>query len=431
MTAMDVTMPLDPLKLRADFPILSTTVHGDKPLVYLDNAATTQRPHQVIQSLVDTYEKHYANVHRGVHWLSDRSTELYEEAREKVCSFINAQHRHEVIFTAGATAAINLVAHGWGDSQVQSGDELLVTVMEHHSNIVPWHQLAERTGCVVKFLPINDDGELLLDELDDLLTERTRLVALTSVSNVLGTINPLPLIIEKVHQAGALVLVDASQSVPHMTTNVRSLNVDFIAFSGHKMLGPSGVGVLYGREHLLDSMRPFMGGGSMIRRVSLDGFEPAELPAKLEAGTPPIVPAIGLGAAIEYLTSIGMDQISRHERLLSKRAHEILDDIGGIRFLGPSPDQKAGIVSFVIDGIHAHDVAQLCDRHGVAIRAGHHCAMPLHKRLGVSASNRASFYFYNTLEEVNRLGDAVRKTKDVFRRRRPAREKRQAKDDNR
>jgi cysteine desulfurase/selenocysteine lyase len=410
------TLPLDPEALRKDFPILSTVLHGDKPLVYLDNAASTQRPTQVIQTLVDTYEKHYSNVHRGIHWLSDQSTDLFEESREIVRAFIGAEKLHEVIFTTGTTSAINMVARSWGDANVGPGDEILVSVMEHHSNLVPWHQLAERTGCTIKAIPITDDGLLDMSQLETVLTEKTKLLAIAAVSNVLGTINPLPELIEKAHACGALVLVDAAQSVPHTVVNVSELGADFLAFSGHKMLGPSGVGVLYGREALLDAMPPFLGGGSMIRRVKIDSFEPADLPAKFEAGTPPIVPAIGLGAAIKYLQQIGLENIHRHERMLTERAHEILEAAGGVNFLGPAPSQKAGIVAFTVDGIHAHDIAQIMDRHGVAVRAGHHCTMPLHKRLGVGASTRASFYFYNTLEEVEQLGRALEETKKVFRR---------------
>lgn len=416
MPVTDTGTPLDAEALREDFPILSIVPHGNKPLVYLDNAATTQRPRQVIQAMVDTYEKQYANVHRGVHWLSDQSTDLYERAREEVRRFINAELALEVIFTTGTTGAINMVARGWGDAHVGEGDEILLTVMEHHSNLVPWHQLAERTGCRIQILPISDDGTLVLDELDSLLTDKTRMVSVTAISNVLGTINPLEAIIEKAHDAGALVLVDAAQSVPHQALDVQALGADFLAFSGHKMLGPSGVGVLYGRQTHLDRMEPFLGGGSMIRRVRLDGFEPADLPAKFEAGTPPIVPAIGLGEAIRYLEEIGMDRIHRHERALTLRAHQMLETLGGVRMLGPPPAAKGGIVSFVLDGVHAHDVAQIVDRHGIAIRAGHHCTMPLHKRLGVTASNRASFYFYNTPEEVDLLGEALTDAKRIFRR---------------
>lgn len=407
---------LDPRALRADFPILSTVVHGDKPLVYFDNAATTQRPRQVIQRLVDAYERHYANVHRGIHWLSEQTTDLYEKARESVRRFINARHCHEVIFTPGATAAINLVARSWGDKHVGPGDEILLTEMEHHANIVPWQQLAERTGCTLRFVPLTDDGCLVLDAFDRMLNARTRLVAVTDVSNVLGTINPVKRIAAAARAAGARVLIDAAQSVPHAPLDVQLLGADFVAFSGHKMLGPSGIGVLYGCEHVLESMPPFLGGGSMIRRVTLDGFEPAELPDRFEAGTPPIVPALGLAAAIDYLTAVGLTNIRTHERVLTCRAHEVLAAVSGVRLLGPTPEKKAGIVSFVMDGIHAHDVAQILDQHGIAVRAGHHCAMPLHKRFGVAASSRVSFYFYNTLEEVDRLEVALHDARRIFHR---------------
>jgi cysteine desulfurase/selenocysteine lyase len=413
----EAVLPVDPQRLRRDFPILSTSIHDGQPLVYLDNAATTQRPRQVIQALVDTYERHYANVHRGIHWLSDQSTDLYEEAREKVRRFINAGQLDEVIFTTGATSAINTVARSWGDANVREGDEIVLTVMEHHSNLVPWQQLAQRTGCVLRYVPITDDGLLMLDEFDRLLTPRTRLVAVASVSNVLGTINPILEIVDRAHAAGARVLVDAAQSVPHLPTDVQALGVDFLAFSGHKMLGPSGVGVLYGRKELLDAMPPFLGGGSMIRRVALDHFEPADLPAKFEAGTPPIVSAIGLGAAIEYLETIGLEKIHAYEQILTRHAHELLEQLGGIRLLGPPLAHKAGIVSFTVDGVHAHDVAQILDRRGIAVRAGHHCTMPLHKRLGINASSRASFYFYNTLAEVDKLAEALEHAQTLFRRR--------------
>lgn len=416
MASLQTDAPLDVERLRQDFPILGTQVHG-KPLAYLDNAATTQRPRQVIQALVDTYEKHYANVHRGIHWLSDQSTDLYEVAREKVRSLIHARSSQEIIFTTGTTMSINLVARSWGDANLRAGDEILLSEMEHHANLVPWQQLSERTGCVLRHLPITDDGQLQLDRLPELLTERTRLLAVTAVSNVLGTINPLEALIEKAHGVGALVLIDAAQSVPHMRTDVQQLDCDFLAFSGHKMMGPSGVGVLYGRESLLEKMPPFLGGGSMIRRVYLDRFEPADLPAKFEAGTPPIVPAIGLGAAIDYLQAIGLERIHQHETELTLAAHEGLERLGGVHFLGPAPEKKAGIVSFTVDGVHAHDVAQLLDREGVAIRAGHHCTMPLHKRLKIHASSRASFYLYNTRQEVDVFVQALADARKVFKRR--------------
>jgi cysteine desulfurase/selenocysteine lyase len=417
MTFGPTIAPYDPELARLDFPILSAVLHGDKPLIYLDNAATTQRPRQVIQALVDVYERQYANVHRGIHWLSDQSTDLYEETREKVRAFINAATTAEVIFTPGTTEGINLVARSWGDANLRAGDEILLSEMEHHANLVPWQQLAQRTGAVLRHIPITDEGLLDLERLPALLTAKTRLVAVAAVSNVLGTINPIEEIIRQAHAAGAVVLIDAAQSVPHMATDVQALGCDFLAFSGHKMLGPSGVGILYGRRELLEAMPPFLGGGSMIRRVKLDSFEPADLPAKFEAGTPPIVPGIGLGTAIDYLQKIGLEAIHEHERRLTVRAHEVLEALGGVRFLGPSPDKKAGIVSFTMQGVHAHDVAQLLDRQGVAVRAGHHCAMPLHKRLGVAASARASFYFYNTLAEVDRFGEALAEARQVFRRR--------------
>jgi cysteine desulfurase/selenocysteine lyase len=407
---------LDVEKIRADFPILQNPRPDGKQLVYLDNAATTQRPRQVIDALVDVYASKYANVHRGIHWLSDQSTDLYEEAREKVRAFINAEQREEVIFTHGTTEGINLVARSWGDANLCSGDEILLSEMEHHSNIVPWQQLAERTGALVRYLPITDDGRLDLGSLERMISQHTKIVAIAAVSNVLGTINPIAEIARRAHAARALLLVDAAQSAPHLPLDVRAWDADFVALSGHKMLAPGGVGILWGRRELLDAMPPFLGGGSMIRRVRVEGFEPAELPAKFEAGTPPIVSAIGLGAAIDYLQQIGLESIHEHELMLTRRAHETLGDIGGLRILGPSPDQKSGIVSFTVEGIHAHDVAQLVDRDGIAIRAGHHCAMPLHKRLGLMATSRASFYFYNTTEEVDTLADSLRRAKRVFRR---------------
>jgi cysteine desulfurase / selenocysteine lyase len=415
MSAISTLAPLDVSKLRADFPILSTVIHSDKPLVYLDNAATTQRPRQVIQSLVDVYEQHYANVHRGIHWLSEQSTDLYEQARESVRRFINARSLSEIIFTTGTTASINTVARSWGDANVGPGDEIVLTEMEHHSNIVPWQQLAERTGCTIRWVPVTDDFELDLEAFDRILNERTKLVAVTAISNVLGTINPIPEIVRRSHSAGALVLVDAAQSAPHDRTDVQAWDADFVAFSGHKMMGPSGVGVLYGRQQLLEAMPAFMGGGSMIDRVTLEGFTPADIPAKFEAGTPPIVPALGLRTAIDYLEAVGIERIKAHEHTLTVRAHELLGDVEGVTILGPSPDRKAGIVTFVVDGVHAHEIAQGLDLRGVAIRAGHHCAMPLHKRFQAVASNRASFYLYNTLEEVEKMAAALPEIRAFFR----------------
>jgi cysteine desulfurase/selenocysteine lyase len=404
-----------PESLRKDFPILQQKVHGDQPLVFLDNAASTQRPRQVIDVLRSVYERDYANVHRGIHTLSERSTAQYEEAREKVRAFIGAASGREIIFTSGTTDSINTVARSWGDANVRAGDEILVTTMEHHSNLVPWQQLAARTGAVIRHIPITDDGQLILDALDTLLTDRTRIVAVASVSNVLGTVNPIAEIARRAHAAGALVLVDAAQSVPHLPTDVAALGADFLAFSGHKMLGPTGIGVLYGREELLDAMPPFLGGGSMINRVFADHFTPAELPAKFEAGTPPIAPAIALGAAIDYLNALGLAAVQRHEHELARYAYTRLAEIDGLAILGPPPEKRAGLVSFTLPQPHAHDVAQLLDQQGIAVRAGHHCTQPLHDRLGIAASTRASFYIYNTPAEVDLLVDVLRQIRERFR----------------
>ena len=401
-------------EVRGDFPILSRVLEDGKPLAYLDNGASAQRPQVVIDAIVHAYQSYYSNVHRGGHALAVESTTRYEQARETLRRFLNAKSSDEVIFTAGTTAAINLVARSWGETSVRRGDEILLTQMEHHSNIVPWQQLAERTGAVIKWLPLTDDYQLDLSALDSLLSQRTKLVAFTAVSNVLGTINPVKTIIDRAHAVGARVLVDAAQHVPHEPTDVQAWNADFVVLSGHKMLGPSGVGVLYGRQELLASMPPFLGGGSMIKTVTLEGFTPADLPYKFEAGTPMIVPAIGLGVAAEYLTKVGLPRVQAHELALTRCAHELLAEIPGLRILGPAPEKKGGIVSFVLQGVHADDVSRVLDLEGIAVRAGHHCAMPLHKRYGVEASCRASFYLYNTLEEVELLATALGKAKKLL-----------------
>lgn len=404
-----------PASLRDDFPILTDDVLDGQSLVFLDNAASTQRPRQVIDALSQVYEHDYANVHRGIHTLSERSTEQYEQAREKVRAFINAEHAHEVIFTQGTTASINLVAHSWGETNLKPGDEILTTVMEHHSNLVPWQQVCQRTGAVLKHVPLTEDGQLDMVAFDKLITEKTKLVAVVSVSNTLGTVNPIGEIVAKAHAAGALVLVDAAQSVPHMSIDVRGWDADFVAFSGHKMLGPSGVGILYGKTELLDAMPPFLGGGSMINEVRLDSFTPAALPAKFEAGTPPIAPAIGMSAAIDYLNDIGLEAIHRHEQVLVEKAYTALSQIEGLRILGPAPEHRAGLVAFAFDRIHAHEFAQvLNDRYGVAVRAGHHCTQPLHKLLGITSSTRASFYLYNQPEDVDRLVEGIAEVQRMF-----------------
>ena len=413
-----------PESLRSDFPIITNDLVAGRPLVFLDNAASTQRPRQVIELITRVYEHDYANVHRGIHTLSERSTELYEQAREKIAVFLGAAHAREIIFTQGTTGSINLVARSWGETNLRPGDEILTTVMEHHSNLVPWQQVATKTGAILRHVPLTDDGRLDMSAFQKLLSERTKLVAVASVSNTLGTINPVAEIITQAHAVGALVLVDAAQSVPHLATDVVKLDADFLAFSGHKMLGPSGVGVLYGKEQLLDAMPPFLGGGSMINEVRLDGFTPAELPAKFEAGTPPIVPAIAMSAAVDYLQSVGLAAIHRHEMALTQLAYDALSQIEGLRILGPAPEHRAGLISFAFERIHAHEFAQvLNDQFGVAVRAGHHCTQPLHKLLGISASTRASFYLYNRPEEIDRLVEGIRAVRSLFapkgRRRRP------------
>ncbi len=395
-------------RCRDDFPILARVVHGDVPLAYFDNAATTQRPRQVIESMVACWENYYGNVHRGIHTLAEQSTARYEEARRKVARLLGASSVEQIVFTHGATESINLVARCWGEANLRPGDRIVVTEMEHHANLVPWHQLAARIGAVVVAARIDRAGRLDLQSLRRLLGPQTRMVAVTAVSNVLGTVNPVTEIVQLAHRAGALVLVDAAQAVPHQRIDVQRWDADFVVFSGHKMLGPDGVGILYGKRQLLQAMPPWLGGGHMIRQVRLGHYEPSRaIPDRFEAGTPPITAAIGLGAAIDYLNHVGLETIALHQQLLTRRAHEVLGAIPEVHIVGPAPEEKAGIVSFTVEGVHAHDVAQVLDRHGIAVRAGHHCAMPLHERLGVPATVRASFYLYNTLEEVDRLGPAV------------------------
>ena len=354
-------------------------------------------------------------MHRGIHTLSEESTARYEEARQTVARFINASSSREVIFTAGTTASINTVARTWGDTQVAAGDVVLVTIADHHANIVPWHQLAERTGCRVVFVPLGEDFTIANEVIAEHLEKwRPRLFAFAATSNVLGTNFPVNRWTAMARSAGATTLVDAAQSAPHEKLDVQAMGADFVVFSGHKMCGPTGIGVLHGRESMLDSMPPFLGGGGMIHRVTTSGFEPADLPDKFEAGTPPIAEAIGLAAAADYLEAIGMEQIQRHEHLLCQRADEGLRSIDGIRVIGPTPDHKSGIVSFHIEGLHAHDIAQQLDSRGIAVRAGHHCTMPLHHALGLTSTTRASFYLYNTMDEVERLIEAIKEVRTKF-----------------
>lgn len=412
--AVDRRLLLDVDRIRHDFPILSRQLPGGKRLIYLDNGATTQTPRPVLDAMRTVNEQHYGNVHRGGHTLAAETTQHFEEARTEIQKFIRAKERHEIIFTSGTTAGINLVAQSYGGSQLRPGDEILLTEMEHHSNIVPWQQIAARTGAAVRWAPIRDDDLLDVDAFEQLLTPRTRIVALTAISNVLGVINPLRELIARAHAAGGVVLVDAAQAAPHEPLDVQELDCDFLAFSGHKMLGPNGIGVLYGKERLLDAMPPFLGGGSMIHQVTKVGFTPAVLPHKFEAGTPPIVQAIGLKEAIQYLNAIGLGNIMQHERQLTRHAHALLQSIPGLRILGPDPEHKAGIVTFVHDKVHPDDLSRLLDVQGIAVRAGHHCAMPLHERLGVSGSCRASFYLYNSLADVEALGNELARVHKRF-----------------
>ncbi len=405
----------DPAVYRSDFPILSRTTASGSPLAFLDNAASTQRPSVVIDAMSDCYLSYYANVHRGIHTLSEESTQAFEESRQTVAKFLNANEAREIIFTAGTTASINTVARSWGDANVGEGDVILLTIAEHHANIVPWHQLAARTGCRIEFLPINDEftiDDVTVGEALDRL--RPKMFAFTAASNTLGTIFPVARWTRMGHERGATVLVDAAQAAPHQVVDVTAWDSDFVVFSGHKVCGPTGIGVLYGKEFLLDSMPAFLGGGGMIHDVTTTGFTSAQLPEKFEAGTPPIVEAIGLAAAIRYISSVGLEQIAMHEHALCRHADSRLREIAGVQIVGPTPDKKSGIISIHLPGVHAHDVSQQLDTAGVAVRAGHHCTMPLHHVLKLSATARASFYFYNTMDEADRFVDAVIEVQKKF-----------------
>lgn len=398
-------------RLRQDFPILHQTVNG-KPLVYLDNAATTQKPQSVIHCEARYYSALNANVHRGVHTLSQRATDAYEAARDAVRDLINAARREDIVFVRGTTEAINLVAASFGQ-RLRPGDEILISAMEHHSNIVPWQLACQRTGALLQVAPINDAGELMLEQFTQLLGPRTRLVALAQLSNALGTVNPVRDIIELAHARDIPVLIDGAQAVPHLKVDVQALDCDFYAFSGHKLYGPTGVGVLYGKAALLDAMPPYQGGGDMIREVTFHKTTYNELPYKFEAGTPNIAGVIGLGAAIGYVRAVGLEAIAAHEHALLAYATARAGQVAGLRMIGTATD-KASILSFTLDGIHAHDVGTILDQHGVAVRAGHHCAMPVMERFGVPATVRASFALYNTREEVDALFAAVRAAQEVF-----------------
>jgi len=402
----------DPGEIRKDFPIFERLVRG-KPLVYLDSAATTQKPLSVIAATDEYYRSYNANVHRGIYAISEEATRRYEEARDKVATFINAREREGIIFTRNATESINLVASSWGRTNLRPGDEILLTYMEHHSNLIPWQLISQQTGARLRFIPLTPDGRLDLSNLSALLTDRTKLVAVTHVSNVLGTINPVVELARKAHEVGALILVDAAQSAPHLPIDVQAMDCDFMALSGHKMLGPTGIGVLYGKVNLLDAMPPYMGGGEMINEVQLEYATYRELPWKFEAGTPNIVGAIGLGAAIDYLSRLGMENVRTHEVSLVMYALEAMKNLNDIEVYGPV-QERGGVIAFNVKGIHSHDVATILDEEGIAIRAGHHCTQPLMRWLDVAATARASFYLYNTKEDVDRLIEGLKIVKEIF-----------------
>jgi len=403
---------LDVAAIRRDFPLLTTTFHG-KPMVYLDSAVSGQIPQIVIERM-DHYQRfEHTNVHRGVSTLSQEATDRFEEAREKVRGFLNAASTKEIIWTRGTTEAINLVAQTWGRTNIHAGDEILLSAMEHHANIVPWQMLAAEKGATIRVLPMNDAGELLLEDLDALLTHRTKFLGLIQVSNVLGTINPVKEIIAKAHAKGVCVLVDGAQSVPHLAVDVQALDADFFVFSGHKLSGPTGIGVLYGKKALLEKMPPWQGGGSMILSVSWEKTTYMGLPGKFEAGTPAITQAIGLGAAIDYLQGIGLERIADYEQQLLAYATAQLSKIEGLRIIGTAHD-KASVISFVLDGIHPHDVGSILDHEGIVVRAGHHCAQPVMQRMGVPATTRASFAYYNTKADVDALVAGILKVKEIF-----------------
>lgn len=401
-------------KIRDDFPTLAREVRPGVPLVYLDSTATSHKPEAVLAAMDSYYRRSNANIHRGVHTLAEEATTLYENARESIARFINAPAARQVIYTRNTTESINLVAYTWARANLGSGDLVIATEMEHHSNLVPWHMLAAERGVRLEFIPVTADGLLDLDEYRKLLELGPKLVTFTHMSNVLGTINPAKEIIRLAHAVGAITLVDGAQSVPHFVVDVQDLDVDFLAFSAHKMVGPTGIGALYGRQALLEAMPPFLGGGDMIKTVHLRSFTPNTIPYKFEAGTPAIAEAVGFGAACDYLTEVGMDAIAAHEHAITEYALERLEEIPGLRLFGPSADKKGGVASFVLDGIHPHDVAQILDGDGIAVRAGHHCAQPLHEKYSIPATSRASFYLYSTTEEVDKLVEGIYKVKKYF-----------------
>jgi cysteine desulfurase/selenocysteine lyase len=406
---------LDPNSIIADFPILNTDAYPDIPLVYLDNAATSQKPAAVIEAMEVYYRTYNANVHRGIHRLSEDATVQYEGARERIGRFINAPDPATVIFVRNTTEAINLVAQSWGRTNIEPGDEILLTEMEHHSNIVPWQLLAQEKGAVIRYVPFDGNGLLDLSELPTLLTDRTKIVAFAAMSNVFGTINPTKELVAAAHAVGAITVIDAAQSVPHLAVDVQDLDCDFLAFSGHKMCGPTGIGILYGKRALLEEMPPFLGGGDMILRVTLEESTWNELPWKFEAGTPSIAEVIGFGAAVDYLARVGMENIHAHEQYITGYALEALSEVKGLKLMGPPVAQRGGVAAFTLEGVHPHDIAQVLDQDGIAIRAGHHCAMPLHTKLKLPASARASFYLYTRPADIDQLVASLNRVRQIFR----------------
>ncbi|NCP87172.1 MAG: cysteine desulfurase [Anaerolineae bacterium CG_4_9_14_3_um_filter_57_17] len=407
-------MTINVSEIRAQFPILQREVRPGVPLVYLDSTATAQKPLAVIAAMDDFYRRSNANIHRGVHTLAEESTALYEDARAKIAGFLHAASPRQVIYTRNTTESINLVAYSWARATLKAGDLVILTEMEHHSNLVPWQILQAERGIRLEFVPVTENGLLDLEVYRQLLAQSPKLVAFTHMSNVLGTINPAAEMIRLAHQAGAVTLLDGAQSVPHFAVDVQALDVDFLAFSAHKMVGPTGIGVLYGKRELLEAMPPFLGGGDMIREVHLRSFKPNALPYKFEAGTPAIAEAVGFGAAVDYLTGIGMEAIAAHEHAITEYALERLEEIPGVKVFGPEASHKGGVAAFTLDCAHPHDVAQILDQDGVAVRAGHHCAQPLHEKFNIPATTRASFYLYSTKDEVDKLVDGIYKVKQYF-----------------
>jgi len=401
-------------KIKSDFPIFNRKVHSDKPRVYLDSAATSQKPLQVIKAMDDFYRNSNSNIHRGIHELAEEATGLYEAARTRIARFLHIDNARQIIFTRNTTESINLVAQTWGRKVLQKGDLIVLTRMEHHSNLVPWYMLKEEKDLRIAFIELTESGELDLEQYSALLEQNPKLVAFTHMSNVLGTINPAQLITHMAHDAGTLVLIDGAQSAPHFPVNLTELDADFFAFSAHKMVGPTGIGVLYGKLALLEKMPPFLGGGDMIRKVTFEGFKVNSIPYKFEAGTPAIAEGIGFGAAIDYLESVGMETIARHEQELTRYAMHVLGSVAGVTIVGPEAEKRGGVVSFSFEGVHPHDVAQILDSEGIAVRAGHHCAMPLHQWLNLPATTRASLYLYNKTEDIDALVKGLAVVRKIF-----------------